>query len=98
MTTEPLEHATDRRPLSASEADDAAAQAAAVRDLFTGLRAQIGRVFVGQGEVVDFVLYALLVGGHVLMMACRGWPRRSWSRTLAGTGPRLQAASSSRPT
>ncbi len=83
MTIQPLEHATDRRPPSPAESDDAARQAAAVRGLFTGLRAQIGRVFVGQSEVVDFVLYTLLVGGHVLIEGVPGLGKTLLVRTLA---------------
>ncbi len=83
MSTETLEHATDRRPPTPPGSDDAAAQAASVRDLFTGLRAQIGRVFVGQAEVVDFVLYTLLAGGHVLIEGVPGLGKTLLVRTLA---------------
>ena len=54
-----------------------------VRELFTTLRSQIGRVFVGQGEVVDCVLYTLLAGGHVLIEGVPGLGKTLLVRTLA---------------
>lgn len=66
-----------------AEASMARQQAAAVRDLFHSLREQIGRAFVGQNEVVDTVLYALLAGGHVLIEGVPGLGKTLLVRTLA---------------
>ena len=38
--------------------------------------AELRKVIVGQDDVVEQVLIALFTGGHCLIMACRGWPRR----------------------
>jgi MoxR-like ATPase len=58
-------------------------QAARVRSLFTTLREEIASVFVGQSEVVDFVLYAMLAGGHVLIEGVPGLGKTLLVRTLA---------------
>ena len=60
-----------------------ASQVAAVRTMFTTLSEQIGRVFVGQTQVVDFVLYTLLAGGHVLIEGVPGLGKTLLVRTLA---------------
>ena len=61
----------------------AEAQACRVRELFSTLRSEIGQVFVGQTEVVDFVLYTLLAGGHVLIEGVPGLGKTLLVRTLA---------------
>src|SRR4029077_12876299 len=45
----------------------AEARAGEFRDRFESLRAEIGKVVVGQAEVVESVMIALLAGGHVLL-------------------------------
>jgi MoxR-like ATPase len=55
---------------------------ATVQKLFGDLHEQIGRVFVGQADVVDFVLYTLLVGGHVLIEGVPGLGKTLLVRTL----------------
>ena len=46
------------------------------------VREEIGRVLVGQKEVVDLTLTALLAGGHVLLEGVPGLGKTLW-RTLA---------------
>ena len=51
------------------------AQAAKVA---AAMRAEISKALIGQPEVIDAVLCALLAGGHVLVEGCRGLARRCW--------------------
>ncbi len=62
---------------------EARQQAANVRNLHATLREQIGQVFVGQTEIVDLVIYALLAGGHVLIEGVPGLGKTLLVRTLA---------------
>ncbi|MCZ6792422.1 MAG: AAA family ATPase, partial [Planctomycetota bacterium] len=50
---------------------------------FTRLRDEIGKVIVGHTEVVDGVLTALLVGGHVLLEGVPGLGKTLLIRTLS---------------
>ncbi|MCD7100431.1 MoxR family ATPase, partial [Stenotrophomonas sp. MMGLT7] len=50
----------------------AAAEQALFRSTFAALRSEVGRMIVGQREVVDGVLTALLAGGHVLLEGVPG--------------------------
>ena len=47
------------------------------------IRREIGRVIVGQREVVDGVLIALMAGGHVLLEGVPGLGKTTLLRTLA---------------
>ena len=67
---------------SLSAAAEAQAEATAFRDLHGRIREQVGRVMVGQGEVVDGVLTALLAGGHVLLEGVPGLGKTLLVRTL----------------
>ena len=72
--------------MTVSEADpvqETAAELAHVGDLFTALRDEIGRAFVGQADLVEFVLYAVLAGGHVLIEGVPGLGKTLLVRTLA---------------
>ncbi len=60
--------------------DEAAQQ---FRDGFARLRTSIGRVIVGQTEVVDGVLCALAAGGHVLLEGVPGLGKTLLVRSLA---------------
>jgi len=61
-------------------ADEAAAR---FREGFSRLRTSIGRVIVGQTEVVDGVLIALAAGGHVLLEGVPGLGKTLLVRCLA---------------
>jgi MoxR-like ATPase len=60
--------------------------ASAFLERFTALRREVGRVIVGQRDVVDSVLIALAAGGHVLLEGVPGLGKtllvRSLSRAL----------------
>ena len=55
------------------------------RARFKALRDEIGKVIVGHGDVIDGVLTALLVGGHVLLEGVPGLGKTLLIRTLAQT-------------
>ena len=54
------------------------------RDDFDALRREVGRVIVGQQEVIDAVLVALVAGGHVLLEGLPGLGKTRLVRALAG--------------
>lgn len=54
-------------------------------DLLTRVRAEIGRVMVGQQRVVERVLVALLAGGHCLLEGAPGLGKTRLLTTLATT-------------
>jgi len=54
----------------------------AFRDIFAALRAEIGRVIVGQDHVVEQVLWALFADGHVLLEGVPGLGKTLLVRTL----------------
>jgi MoxR-like ATPase len=62
---------------------EARRQAARVQLLYTTLREQIGQVFVGQTQIVEYVIHALLAGGHVLIEGVPGLGKTLLVRTLA---------------
>ena len=76
----------------------AAAPGTALASLRDRVAAEVRRVVVGQDEVVDLLLAATVVGGHVLLEGVPGVAKtllaRAWSARSASTS----AASSSRPT
>src|ERR1700709_2419958 len=47
------------------------------------VRAEIGKIIVGQQDVVDGVLICLLAGGHVLLEGVPGLGKTTLLRTLA---------------
>ncbi len=55
------------------------------RTLLLGVRDEIRRTVVGQGEVVDDLLCALAAGGHVLLEGVPGIAKTLLIRTLAAT-------------
>ena len=61
----------------------AAAQVESLAEKIVEVRRQISKVIVGQGEVVDGVLIALLAGGHVLLEGVPGLGKTMLVRTLA---------------
>src|SRR3990167_7512988 len=54
-----------------------------LRNKFKALRAEIGKAIVVHTEIVDGVLTALLVGGHVLIEGVPGLGKTSLVRILA---------------
>jgi MoxR-like ATPase len=52
------------------------------RETYARLRAEIGRVIVGQDEIVDSTLTALFAGGHVLLEGVPGLGKTLLVRTL----------------
>ncbi len=82
MTT-PVLAETQSPPAHTNGTVDPAAQAKRMRELFVSLRDEVHRVFVGQSELVDFVLYSLFAGGHVLIEGVPGLGKTLLVRTLA---------------
>ena len=72
-------------------ADSRLAQA---RDLLGGVRAEILKAVVGQDDVVDQVLTAMVAGGHVLLEGVPGLGKtllvKALARTFDGTSARIQ--------
>ena len=62
---------------------DAAAQAARFIEVFSRLKAEIHKVFVGHDELVEQVLAVLLSDGHVLLEGVPGLGKTLLARTLA---------------
>ncbi len=68
----------------ASEVDPAVAKAAEeLRGKYEAVRTEIGKAIVGHDDVVDGVLTALFVGGHVLIEGVPGLGKTYLIRTLA---------------
>ena len=54
------------------------------RTATAGLREQVGRVIIGQADVVEHLLITLLVGGHCLITGLPGTAKTLLVRSLAG--------------
>ena len=69
-------------------------QFAQAAELAAAMRAEVGKALVGQKEVVDAVLVALLAGGHVLIEGVPGLGKtllvRALARTFTGSFGRIQ--------
>jgi MoxR-like ATPase len=63
--------------------DDFEVRLQQARGVVATLREAIGQVIVGQGEVVDQVMWALAAGGHVLLEGAPGLGKTLLVRTLA---------------
>ncbi len=60
-----------------------AGDSAALNEKFQGLRAEVGKVLVGQEEMVHRLLLGFLAGGHVLLEGVPGLAKTLVVRTLA---------------
>ena len=58
------------------------AQISQFRTTYTALRAEIGKVLVGQDAIVEYTLIALFGGGHVLLEGVPGLGKTLLVRTL----------------
>jgi MoxR-like ATPase len=74
------------QPQSPAEpSDDDVRAVAQLRQARDRLRAEIGRVVVGQDEVLDNLLAALLCRGHALMVGVPGLGKTLMAKTIAST-------------
>ena len=69
--------------MSIEDADQARAAAARFKEVCAGLKAEVGKMLVGQRDVVDGVLTALLAGGHVLLEGVPGLGKTLLVRSLS---------------
>src|SRR6476646_2871602 len=74
--------ASTLRPMSTTAAP-MPERAAQFRQRFAALEAEIGKVIVGQPDIVRGVLTCLFVGGHVLLEGVPGLGKTLLVRTLA---------------
>ncbi len=74
----------DAKPVNETPAE-VKAQCEDFREAFARLRAEIGKVMVGQQAVVDAVLVCLFSGGNVLLEGVPGLGKTLLVRTLANT-------------
>ena len=72
-------------PNGAAPSTAVVARAQEFRDRYQRLRAEIGKTIVGQDEVVDSVLIAILAGGHALLEGVPGLGKTLLVRTLSET-------------
>jgi hypothetical protein len=68
-----------------------------VRALADAIRAQVAKAVVGQDEVVDHLLVALLAGGTSCSKGRRARPRLWWRKALPRRWGSISGASSSPP-
>ncbi|HEX2492938.1 MAG TPA: AAA family ATPase [Steroidobacter sp.] len=64
---------------------DARALVNTFNERIAAIRAQVGRIIVGQDDIVDHLLLTLLVGGHCLITGMPGTAKTLLVRTLAST-------------
>ena len=77
-------------PAIQSNGQPAHDDAAAVRRLADArekIKHEVGRVIVGQTEIIDLMLVSLLCRGHVLLHGVPGLGKTLMARTLAGMSP-----------
>jgi MoxR-like ATPase len=84
--------AAEHQPVAASPVDSNGQavhdDAAAVRRLADGrqrIKQEVGRVIVGQSEIIDLLMVGLLCRGHVLLHGVPGLGKTLMARTLANT-------------
>ena len=67
----------------AEQSSAVASQAAQFKEVFYKIRAEVSKMIVGQTEVIDSVLTALLAGGHVLLEGVPGLGKTMIVRCLS---------------
>jgi MoxR-like ATPase len=65
------------------ESDDVRELVGSFQTAITGLREEVGKVIIGQADVVEHLLITLLVGGHCLITGMPGTAKTLLVRTLA---------------
>lgn len=72
-------------PATPLHEEDAAAAAEAVREIADRIRKEVGKVIVGQEEVVEEVLLAIFCGGHAIIEGVPGLAKTLLVHTLSRT-------------
>ncbi|MDE0094367.1 MAG: MoxR family ATPase [Gammaproteobacteria bacterium] len=67
----------------AEQSSAVASQAAHFKEVFSKIRAEVNKMMVGQSDVIDGVLTALLAGGHVLLEGVPGLGKTMIVRCLS---------------
>jgi len=84
----------DKLELSFNDVESVKVACAVFRDVFNALRAEIGKVIVGQDEIVEQALIALFADGHTLLEGVPGLGKTllvsTLSKTLSLPGSRIQ--------
>ena len=75
--------ASEPPPAPVADAGSARTRVEEFREVFATLRAELGKVIVGQADVVEEILIALFAGGHVLIEGVPGTGKTLLVRTLA---------------
>ena len=65
------------------ESDDVRDLVGSFQKATAGLREEVGKVIIGQSDVVEHLLITLLVGGHCLITGMPGTAKTLLVRTLA---------------
>ena len=73
---------TDADTLELTDEDGAVAQAQAIAEKFGRVREAVGRVVLGQREIIDQTLITLLAGGHGLLVGVPGLAKTRLVETL----------------
>jgi MoxR-like ATPase len=50
----------------------------ALKNTFQQIRTEIGKVIIGQDDVVKSVLISIFSNGHCLLVGVPAWPKRCW--------------------
>src|SRR5687768_8653069 len=74
---------TSVSPMNASQDEKLLDQVERLRAARQKLREEVGKVIVGQKDVVDLLLLGLLCRGHVLLQGVPGLGKTLMARTLA---------------
>jgi MoxR-like ATPase len=75
----------DQNNLGALDSDEVRPLVASFRTSMDGIRTEIGKVIIGQHDVIESLLITLLVGGHCLITGMPGTAKTLLVRTLANS-------------